>query len=448
MFQLFKRDTGLRVGMFVLALAMLVLSLPHICIFAAEETDDGTYTDSYTVQYLEITVPNSYIKLTSSMRDADPNWEVAHIENPSQTKDQYKTLNLVAAYYDKDSGVTVNFISKASSAFNVFDISDYDDEKMIEFAKTIVPQDEAVKAEVSAYKHPQMNMFRILCTFEGDNEDEELIYGTIVNGTLIQFSQDTKHIGCTTIRDDILQEFVSNVKLTRKLTYEEYQENQKKSLLVIGGFFGAGILLMVAFYVVNKIRQKQKKKRVQAISEKLFQFRKSKQAGEVDSTNLLFEVETEYDKNLLQTYCTYNAWFRNIKRDVVLAIIYVALVGYAVYLGSKVVLILGVAAAFLILYLRYSGCEKYCDNLIKRYELKKKKSITATYRFYNEYFTMSGIDSISEYIYSQIYRVSNYQGYMLLYISEENALVIDIEKVPEDKRIDFIRTILEKSRVE
>ncbi len=408
---------------------------------------DGTRTDTYETQYLEITVPDRYVKLTQSTKDADPAWETAHIENPSQEKTQYKALNLVAAYFDPETNVTLNFISKSSSAFNVFDISGYTDEEMIEFAKNIVPSDESVKAEVSTYKHPQMNMFRIEFTFEGDNEDKELTYGTIINGYLLQFSMDTKHIGNVTIRDDILKEFVSGVKLTRIMTYEEYEENQKKGLIVIGCFFGGGILLMVLLYIISKIGQKKRKQRVALISECLLDFRKRKQNGEVDTSKVLFEVDTDYDKKLLQTYSTYNAWFRNIKRDLIMAVLYLAIVGYAVYLGSKLVMFIGIAGAVVILYLKYSGSEKYCDNLIKRYDLKKKKVVTATYKFYNEYFTMSGIESISEYIYKQIFRVANYQGYMLLYISEENALVIDVEKVPEDQRMDFVRMIMEKSRL-
>ena len=441
MFVFFKRKAAI-----LLSLFLIVCLLPGSVAKADEAT--GTHVDEYSMQYLEITVPDTYVKLTQSLRDGDASWEKAHIDNPSQTKDEYKTLNLVAAYFDPDSNSTINFISKSSSAFNIFDISKYSDDEMIEFAKTIVPQDTTLSSEVGVYKHPQMNMFKIECTFTGDNEDKELIYGTIINGTLIQFSTDTKHIGSMTLNAELLEKFVSNVHMTRIMTYEEYQENQKKGLLTIGAFFGAGILLMLILLFISKYRQKQKKKRVKAVSEDLLAFRKKKQAGEVNISEPVFEVETVYDKKLLETYTTYNSWLRNIKRDLVLAAIYLLIVGYAVYLGSKVVLILGVAAAVVIIYLRYSGAEKYLDNLIKRYDLKKKKSLTATFKFYDEFFTLSGIDSISEYIYRQIFRVCNYQGYMLLYISEENALVIDIEKVPEDKRIDFVRFIMEKSRVD
>ncbi len=442
MFAFLKRKAA-----FLLSLFLIVCLLPFS--FAKADEVTGTHVDTYNMQYLEITVPDSYIKLTSSLKDGDPSWSEAHIENPSQAKDEYKVLNLVAAYFAPDANATVNFISKPSSVFNVFDISQYDDQQMIDFAKTIVPQDESVKsADVSVYNHPQMKMFRIECAFTGDNEDKELIYGTIINGTLLQFSMDTKHFGTMTLNDDLLEKFVSNVHLTRIMTYEEYQENQKKGLLTIAAFFGAGILLMLILFFISKFRQKQKKKRVQAISEELLAFRKKKQAGEVNISKPVYEIETNYDKKLLESYNTYNTWLRNIKRDLVLAAIYLLIVGYAVYLGSKIILIIGIAAAVIILYLKYNGAEKYLDNLIKRYDLKKKKSITATYKFYDEHFIMTGIDSLSEYIYKQIFRVCNYQGYMLIYISEENALIIDVEKVPEDKRIDFVRFIMERSRID
>ena len=157
-------------------------------------------------------------------------------------------------------------------------------------------------------------------------------------------------------------------------------------------------------------------------------------------------VETDYNAQLIEAYSTYNSWFRTIKRDIIAAVIYVGFVGYATYLGSKFVMIVGITVALLLLYFKFSGKEKFQDNMMKRYEIKKKKSVTAVYRFYDEYFTQSGIDSIAEYIYPQVFRLANYHGYLLLYISEENALVIDLEKIPEEDRLAFIKYIYEKSR--
>ena len=441
----------------VLAVVCSFISVFGVSI-SAKAGENGTRTDQYVMQYLEITVPDTYIKLSTSLKDSDPDWLAADIDNPSERKDSFKSGNIVAAYFDPETHCTVYFISKSDDeTLKSFDITQYSDSKMIEYATgladdfknssetSIIDPDKKMKSQVSTYKHPQMNMFKLEFSDIGENKDSELIYGTIVNGMTIQFSMNTSYLG--TIRPEVITKVLEGVHLTTIMTYEEYEARVHKTWTVIGCFFGGDILLMIILFIVSKYNKKQKKKRVDIISSRLFAFRKKKQEGGVDTQTILYNVKTEYDKNLIRAYSTYNFWFRNIKRDIIMAIIYVGLVGYATYLGSKVVLILGVVAAFILLYIRFSGNEKYQDNLIKRYDLKKKKSITAEYRFYEEYFTLSGIDSISEYIYPQIYRVANYQGYMLLYISEENALVIDIEKVPEESRIDFIRHIITKSRV-
>ena len=451
-----KKSVIIRIVSF-LTVICIVLSISGVSVSVNAE-ENGTRTDKYVMQYLEITVPDSYIQLTSDLKDSDPKWLSANIDNPSERKDSFKNGNIIAAYYDPETHATVYFIAKSDNeTLKAFDITGYSDSQIIDYASelandfknsenaSIIDPAHKMKSSVAAYKHAQMNMFRLEFTDIGENLDSELIYGTIVNGMTIQFSMNTSFLG--KIKPEVIQKVLDGVHLTTIMTVEEYEAKVRKTWTVIGCFFGGGILLMIILFVVSKINRKQKKKRVAAISEKLFAFRKNKQEGKIDVSHVLFTVETEYDKKLIQAYSTYNSWFKTIKRDIIMAVIYVGLVGYAIYLGSKVVMVLGIAGALILLYLRFSGNEKYQDNLIKRYDLKKKKSIMAEYRFYEDFFTLSGIDSISEYIYQQIYRVANYQGYMLLYISEESALVIDIEKVPEEERINFIRHIVEKSSV-
>lgn len=428
-------------GVFFSLLLVLIL-LPCSVVYAEETT-----TDSYPMQYLEITVPDYYAHVTVNTKDSDIAWTEVNVTDPSTMKTGFKNSGIYAMYVNKNTNSSIYLAGISNEeTLKVFDITKYSDEEIIEYGKTWVPTENVKSCNVTAYKHPQMNMFKMEIAYEGENEDKQIVYATIVNGMILEFSMDTTtRIGA--LRDDILQELISGVHMTKMMTYDEYAASVRKTWLTIGCFFGAGILLMVIFFVVNKITQKKRKLRVNAVSENLLSFRKRKQAGEVDTQKVLYEIETDYNKELVQSYSTYNSWLRNGKRDFVMALIYVLVVGYAVYLGSKLMLIIGVAAALIILYIKYSGCEKYTDNLIKRYDLKKKKSVTATYRFYDEYFTMSGIESISEYIYKQVFKVANYKGYMLLYISEESALVIDVEKVPEENRIDFIRMILEKSRI-
>ena len=442
-----------RVLVFLLAFVMAACSISGSQAYAAgEENTSGERTDKYVMQYLNITVPDTYIQLTTSLKNSDSRWSIANVTDPSNRKKEFENRNVIADYFDPETNTNVYFISKSDSVtLDAFDTTEYTDEQMIEFAKTLISEEEGIKIKYSAYKHPEMEMFKIEIEETGENGDRELVYGTIVNGMLIQFSMDTQYIGSIkedgSFRDEILFKILDGTHFIEKMTREEYEARVRKTWIRIGCFFGAGILLMIVLFIISKHNQKQKKKRVKLISERLYSFRERKKSGEVDLKNVKYEIETDYNKNLLQTYCTYNTWFRNIKRDGLMAVIYVGLVGTAFYLGSTFVLILGIGCALILLYARYSKNEKYQENLLKRYDLKKKKSVTAEYRFYEEFFTQSGIDSISEYTYTQIYKVANYHGYMLLYISEENALIIDIEKIPEDKRLEFIRFVVEKSRI-
>ena len=435
-----------RVGL-VLSLLFVLGLIINIPVKAADtDGSSGMRTDSYVMQYLTITVPDSYIQLTTSLKDSDEKWAKAGVANPSAKKDEYESRGVVAAYYDPATNGTVYFITKKSNeALTAFDITAYNENEMIEYARTFLSDIENVETDVSIYRHPDMNMYRILIRETVEDGVTELVYGTIVNGMGIQFSMDTSLFE-SGLKEDVLLGVVKNVKLTTKMTRDEYEAQVRKTWTTIGCFFGGGILLMIIMYFISKMQKKKKKEKIAVISKKLYDFRTRKKAGEVNEDIIKYMVETGYDAKLIEAYSTYNFWFKNIGKGIIMAVIYVAFVGYATYLGSTFVLIVGVTVAFLLLYLKFSGKEKFQDNMIKRYEIKKKKSVTAVYRFYEEFFTQSGIDSITEYIYPQIFKLANYQGYLLLYISEDNALVIDIEKIPEEDRENFIKFIYEKSR--
>ena len=57
-----------RVGLVLSLLFMLVMIL-NVPVSADTEDTPGMHTDSYVMQYLEITVPDTYIKLTTTLKD-------------------------------------------------------------------------------------------------------------------------------------------------------------------------------------------------------------------------------------------------------------------------------------------------------------------------------------------------------------------------------------------
>lgn len=442
----------------IMIAAVFCLLLSDVLNFYSVKAEaGGTRTDSYRMQYLEITVPENFIQLKPELSDSDPKWAEAHIDNPSDRADYYNDNNIKAAYFDPETHCTVYFSAKSEAdTLESFDITKNSEAQITEYAQTLVEYfvsssqvktmdpEKKMKTEVGVYKHPEMMMFKLNFSNIGENQDAELIYGTVVNGMMISFSMNTNFTGL--IREELLEKVVSGVHMTTVMTREEYEARVNKTYIVLGCIAGTGVVLMVILYFISKYRKKMKKKRVDAVSEKLYTFRKRMEAGEVDKT-LLFAVETEYNKELIKDYSTFNTWFRRKLRDIGLLLVYIVIVGTAASV-SKVVMVIGIVCLCWLLYMRFSANEKLQENLIKRYDIKKKKSVTAEYRFYDEYFTLSGINSISEYIYPQIFRVAHYHGLMLLYVSDEHALVIDIEKVPADQREEFVKHIVLKSKMD
>ena len=435
-----------RVGLVLSLLFVLELICNVWVQVSGAEEGSGYTTQNFPMQYLTIDVPDDYIRLDTSLKDADPIWVQAEIPDAKNAKEEYEARGAVAVYFVPDTHSYIYFVQKKTDeALRAFDISGYSDEDLIEYAKKILPEIENTEITVGTYAHPDMNMYKINLSETTEDGISEVTYGTIVNGMGIQFSMDDSR-NREGLKEELLLDFVNHIKLTTKMTREEYSARVRKTWITIGCFFGGGILLMVIMYIISKQQKKKKKKKIDTVSKKLYDFRMRRKDGKVDLTNIKYEVETDYDAKLIEAYSTYNFWFKNIKKELVMALIYVAFVGYATYLGSTFVCIVGITVAFLLLYFKFSGKEKFQDNQMKRYEIKKKKSVTAVYRFYDEFFTLSGIDSIAEYIYPQVFKMANYQGYLLLYISDDNALVIDVEKLPDEDRTAFINFIYEKSR--
>ena len=413
-----------RVGLVLSLLFVLGLIFNIGVQVSGAEPESGYTTQKFPMQYLEIDVPDNYIRLDTSLKDADPIWGQAEIPDAKNAKEEYEARGVVAAYFVPETHSYIYFIQKKSDeALRAFDISGYNDADLTEYAKKLLPEMENTEIKVGTYSHPDMNMYKINVVETTEDGISEVIYGTIVNGMGIQFSMDDSR-NKEGFKEELLLDFIDHVKLTTKMTREEYEARVRKTWITIGCFFGGGILLMVILYIISKQQKKKKKKKIDTVSKKLYDFRMRRKDGKVDLTNIKYEVETDYDAKLIEVYSTYNFWFKNIKKDIIMALIYVGFVGYATYLGSTFVLIVGITVAFILLYHRFSGKEKFQDNMMKRYEIKKKKSVTAVYRFYDEFFTLSGIDSIAEFIYPQVFKLANYQGYLLLYVSDDNALVI------------------------
>ena len=218
-----------RVGL-VLSLLFVLGLICYLPVQAAgTETQNGYRTDKYVMQYLTIDVPEDYIVLDTSLKDADYRWVDAEINDPGTIKKEYESRGVVAVYFIPGTHSYIYFIQKKSDeALKTFDITEYSDDDLIAYAKKQLPEMEDTVYDVSTYDHPDMKMYRVSVVQTTDDGISEVIYGTIVNGMGIQFSMDDSR-NREGLKEELLLDFINHIKLTTKMTREEYSARVRKT---------------------------------------------------------------------------------------------------------------------------------------------------------------------------------------------------------------------------
>lgn len=426
----------------VLLVLVLVVSGSSIINISAseEEAGNGTHIDEFKLQYSELTVPDRLITLTKDLNVANIAWSDAGVVKASDAKKDYEQRGVLSAYCDPDTKEIVYFISNSNEeTLNKFSFAGMSDDEIITYAKTLINLDniEGAKAEWGIYSgHPQVKFFTLVLTNEL-MAGEELIYGTIVNGMILQFTTDSINTG--RLNAEFVEELVQNLYITSILTYDEYMTSVKNSMIKLGLIFGGLILLIVILVLLSKMSAKNKKKRNSLLADQMLVFRKKRQSGNVKMGEPLITSETVYSNETIDNFSTYNTWIFRGYKFYPLVLLYLCLLWLVFNTGSTILMILGIAVGVGLLYYKYSKSEKAKD--IMKKQLKTKDKPTALFRFYEEFFTVSGLDSISEYIYPQITAVKGYKNYMFIYMSEQHALILDLNKLPSEKDEELMRLL-------
>ena len=259
-----------------------------------------------------------------------------------------------------------------------------------------------------------------------DNPCSEVIYGTIINGEMLQF--DTYKEGKGEVDESFLRKIVAGTGFTKILTPEEYEELVHEARIKLA-IIAAVFILLIAFVIFLFIfLGKRREKKAKQISDTMTAFRERMAAGEVDmSVEPVYTVSTHYDEQLFERYGMFRAW---IRPDATFALLIGVLLVVLVFklMQSQLLHVL-ILAIFIIvlLYMHYSGTDKAKDALIKRYDVKSGPN--PTFRFYNEFFKVTGLPSASEYIYGQVTGVYIWSGVLYIFLGSAQVLPIKIEDI-------------------
>ena len=404
--------------------AAFFLIMPFSRVSAAEFTNE--------THYLKIGLADDVLVMTQNTPQYDEVWEKAGITDPSSTLKSFKDMGVVASFFEPSSRLTVNLITnRTSSTAETFSFASMSDSEIIDYMKNAMSassQSETIPPEFSVVRDLNSLPF-VRITLDAtatDNPCSEVIYGTIVNGEMLQF--DTYKEGTGEVDESFLRTVVAGTGFTKILTPEEYEEIVHEARIKLAIIVAVFVLLIAFVIFLFIFLGKKRDAKAKKISDSMTAFRERMAAGEIDmSVEPRYTVSTHYDEALFERYGMFRAWIRpDASFGLLIGVLVVVLVFKLMQSQLLHVLILAIFI-IVLLYMHYSGTDKAKDALIKRYDVKSGPN--PTFRFYDEFFKVTGLPSASEYIYGQVTGVYIWSGVLYIFLGSAQVLPIKIEDI-------------------
>lgn len=410
----------------LIATVLLTLFMPVYSSLAS------TYT--FESDYIEAELLDHTLVMTSETPKYSEVWAEANITDINGKLDEFRSMNIMAFFYNKDTRQSVSVIrNNTQETVDAFSFAEMSESEILKFAQTVGASSESedIKVEVSVLNDvAEFPCFRLFIDARAtENPCSEVVYGIVMNAQIFQF--DSYSDGAGYPDEEYLKEIIGSFHWTRQLTREEYSEMVHEArvtlaLIALGIFVVLGGLIALAV-----LRRSRRNKRNKAITAAMADFREKKAAGQFLGAQPDFWLSTAYDEAIFNDYATYIAWIRPALSYVISVVFLAAILILLLKADSYMYALFMFAIIVVISYLHYTQTEKIKEGLLRRYDVKSHP--TATFRFYSEYFEVSGLRSAGQYIYKQITAIRSFKDSIYVYIGDDTILVIRKKDITEEQ---------------
>lgn len=426
-----------------------IFFIAMLLIFTA--TAKIAFAKSYNFEDLDLTleVPEDVFVLTKDTPSNDPLWGKAGITDVATELKNYEQMGVQAVFVAEDGQSKVTLLKKESSENKeVFNFLSMTEEELNEYLTNLISDDSTeYKSTIEKYSHKQTPFFRMeIKSLDEANPVNELIYGTIINGYSLTFDV-YKNTGYITNEEELIKQLVDSVNFTNILDRPEAEELTTKEMvvLVFKLVFLVGIIVAVIIYV--KLRRKKeeafKKEMRDNITDYRIKHKKLEEEGKLLKEEPQFSNYTTYNEDTIMRFCNYNLYTKNIYRFVYSAFLCVAILLWALFNNMSAWIIIGmVVLGILYIYYVSTLAEKAKKKIVKRFSSSKSK--VAIHTFYEDHFTISGIQYISDYPYFQITEVREYKGFLYLYFGPDVVYYLSIDGFEKGSIDQFKRFLRER----
>ncbi|MDF2906926.1 MAG: hypothetical protein K0R34_2247 [Herbinix sp.] len=378
---------------------------------------------SFQALNMEVSLPEDTIVLTSDTSNMDEAWMLAGITNATSEKKNMKEMGVKAILYDPTTKSTVRLLSKHSSDTDrIYHLSSLSEEELTSYLDSIfTSSDENTTYTIANYEHSEIPFYRLGLYLKKDGTDySEVVYGTIANGYSISY--DIFATNATEPLDEsFIKELVASTHFTEFKDKAEVERQEQKAIIYLATVTGIILAFLVTLFLLRRRTKKKqnlaKKQKSEALSI-FFTAQRQKEDQNIKDTPL-FHNQTKYSDEVIKNFYLYDYVWRKLKLWIVTTLVLLLMFASFYSTGSIYVCIIAVGVVAVFIYQYYSQAEKSISREIKAY--KSNKSSEALYTFYEDYYTLSGIQSSSKYPYIQVTEIKEYKEYIYIYLGSEKA---------------------------
>jgi hypothetical protein len=418
----------------LLIVAMLLVIYPSLPAQAKVQ--------SFASMNMELTLPDDALVLIKDTPNTDPLWKEAGIADPKGEKENFDSMGVQALIYDPKTSTSVRILQKQSKkSKDIFHLSLLSDEELKDFLDTFTTIDDPnTSYTIEEYPQQEIPFFRFVLNVKKDGLlYTEIIYATIANGSMISYDI-YKENSNNAVDESFIKELVAGTHFTELMDKAEFEKTQRNAtLLSIAVLLFITIAIIVIIFIRKKHKARlsiQKKQRIQELSKFYSEQRQNEEAN-IKDTPLLVN-HTMYSEAVVKQFNTYDRFLHHLPVWIISFVLFIVLLKILLNSGAYFGLLISIVIFIVFLYFQGFQYEKSISKTMKGFE--KNKSMEAIYTFYDNYYTLGGIQSTSKYPYIQITEIKEYKNFVYIYLGEGKAHYL--QKDGFDKGFDEFKKLM------
>lgn len=412
----------------------------------------SAFADSITYEIpdldLTVTVPEGTYIFDSSFSSLDQTWSEAGITTASDYLSLYEDLN-VYAHFSTNEGLTNVYVSKTESDttqayYSFLEMEQSELDALLEEYTAVEDTSSVVATLVYVGEVPFISL-----DIWADMSDGTFIYEravfTIINGYTVSFGINTYE---EFSQEDIvyLESIYTTAEFTNIIPYADTALTFTQALLIL-----IGLIILIGGVIVFIIKigydSKKMQKETKILAEKISTYRKFVNDNPSMKRNMVFQNTTILTEKLVKEYSIYNCYLKRGISTGISLIITIACCISAFFLSLEwwVLLLFCAGLAFCLYQVIFSGSklQKTLRRVHSKYLSKK-----AVYRFYEDDFSVSGIQYLEYYAYFQLTEFREYKNEFYLYFGPNNCLFVSKNGFSVAEEADFKAFITRKMKRE